>query len=161
MRKRMHNRRRGGSILPLVAVSLIALCGFVALAVDVGMIVVARTQAQTAADAAAMAGARSLDGTPSGNAAQATTNAQNTAAADVILGVPTQTSEVAVQHGAYHYDPTAQTFAPQFPPVSPDNYNLTQATVTHTANTAFAGVWNIFSFQVSASAIAAHRPRDV
>src|SRR5262249_60862523 len=97
MRRRTPTLRRGGSILPLVAVSLIALCGFVALAVDVGMIVVARTQAQTAADAAAMAGARSLDGTPSGNTDQATTNAQHTAAADVILSVPIPTSEAAVR----------------------------------------------------------------
>ena len=48
---------RVGMVLPLLAVSMVALLSFVALAVDVGMLAVARTQCQNAADAAAMAGA--------------------------------------------------------------------------------------------------------
>ena len=36
------------------------MCGFVALAIDLGLIAVAKTQCQNSADAAAMAGARSL-----------------------------------------------------------------------------------------------------
>ena len=48
--------RRRGTILPIVALALVGLCGFVALAIDVGMVLVARTQVQNAADAAAMAG---------------------------------------------------------------------------------------------------------
>ena len=72
-----------------------------------------------------------------------------------------QSSELNVQHGAYHYNSTTQTFSPEIPPVAPDNYNLTQATVTHTGGTAFARVFNMTSFSVQATAIAAHRPRDV
>ncbi|HZT80786.1 MAG TPA: pilus assembly protein TadG-related protein, partial [Gemmataceae bacterium] len=152
--------RRHGSVLPLLTISLVALCGFVALAVDVGLMVVARTQAQNAADAAAMAGARSIDGSPSGNVANATLNAQAAAAANTVLGKSVQTSEVTIRHGAYHYDPTAQKFSPQFPPQAPDNYNLTQATVTRTSATAFARVFGLSAFNVSATAVAAHRPRD-
>ncbi len=48
--------RRNGSILPLVVVSLVGICGFVALAIDIGMVAVAKTQCQNAADAAATAG---------------------------------------------------------------------------------------------------------
>ena len=49
--------RRRGSVLPLVVISLVALVGFVALAIDVGLIAVAKTQAQNAADTAAMSAA--------------------------------------------------------------------------------------------------------
>jgi hypothetical protein len=44
--------------------------------------------------------------------------------------------------------------------VPPDNYNLMQATVSHTVNYAFARVFNLTSINVSATAIGAHRPRD-
>jgi Flp pilus assembly protein TadG len=63
---RLRSRRRG-SILPLMVISLVALCGCVALAVDVGLILAARTQCQNAADAAALAGTRALDGAPDSN----------------------------------------------------------------------------------------------
>ncbi len=111
--------RRRGTILPLLAVSLVALCGFVALSIDVGMMAVAKTQAQNAADLAALSGARSLDGSPSSNLTAATANAQAAVTGSQVLSVPMQTSNVAVQHGAYHYDSTSQTFYPQYPPRRP------------------------------------------
>ncbi len=52
------SKRRNGVVLVLVLVLLITLMTFVALAVDLGMLAVARTQCQDAADSAAMAGAR-------------------------------------------------------------------------------------------------------
>src|SRR5437588_7174688 len=59
--------RRRGSVLPMVAVCTIALIGLVALAIDVGMVAVARSQAQNAADSGAMAGARIINGNSTGN----------------------------------------------------------------------------------------------
>src|SRR5438445_623332 len=50
MRNLPASARRDGAVLPLVTVCLVALLGFVALAIDVGMMAVARTQAQAAAD---------------------------------------------------------------------------------------------------------------
>ena len=41
---------------------------------------------------------------------------KNAAIANPILGKTLTASEIAVTHGAYHYNPTSQTFAPQFPP---------------------------------------------
>jgi Flp pilus assembly protein TadG len=153
--------RRRGSIVPFLAFSLVALCGLVALGVDLGMVMVAKAQCQNAADAAALAGARTLDGSTSGNTTNASTNATNTATANKILGLPIQASDVTlVQHGAYHYDTASQTFSPQFPPKSPDNYNLTQVTIKHSNGTAFARVFTS-AFTVQATAIAAHRPRDI
>jgi hypothetical protein len=140
---------------------MVGLCGFVALAVDVGMIAVARTQAQNAADTAALTAARSIDGSAAPNLVQATTNGQTAATANGMMGHLLQTSEVALQHGTYHYDYTAQTFSPQFTVTAPDTYNLSQATVTRTVNTAFARVLGMASLNVIATATAAHRPRDV
>ena len=76
--KRKHRQRvskRRGTILPLVAVSCVVLLGFVALAIDTGRLAVAKAQCQNAADAAAIAGARTLDGTQAACLAAATTNA--------------------------------------------------------------------------------------
>jgi Flp pilus assembly protein TadG len=154
-------QRRRGSVLPLVVIGVVALCGFAALAVDIGMVMIARTQCQNAADAGAVAGARSLDGSAGGNQAVATANAIATACNNSVISRQIVDSEVSVRHGAYHYDYASMTFTPQFPPVSPDNYNLTECTVTHSRGTAFAKVWNRVSFDVGAVGTAAHRPRDV
>lgn len=51
---------RAGAAIALVALSMVALLSAVALAVDVGMLVTARTEAQTLADGAALEGAREL-----------------------------------------------------------------------------------------------------
>ena len=67
-------------MLPLFALLLVAICGFVALAVDLGMVAMARTQCQNAADSAALAGARTINGSADSNLTAATANAQ--AAAD-------------------------------------------------------------------------------
>src|ERR1022692_4254939 len=58
MRRQQKRSIRRGAIVPLVAISLVAVLGLVALAIDIGMVAVARTQAQNAADSAAMAGTR-------------------------------------------------------------------------------------------------------
>ncbi len=154
-------RPRRGAILPLVAISLIALLGFVALAIDIGMLLVAKTQAQNTADAAAMTGARTIDGSPGNNLANATLYAQQVAGFNVVLGVPVTSSELTIRHGAYHYDPVQQLFVPQIPPVPPDNYSLTQVTVTPSRPSGFARVFGQATLDVSATAIAAHRPRDI
>lgn len=52
--------RRNGTILVLAAMVLVVLLGFVALAVDVGILAQARAQLKTVADSAALAGARQL-----------------------------------------------------------------------------------------------------
>src|ERR1700730_10570665 len=108
--------RRRGSVLPLVTILLVGLVGFVALAVALGMVAVCQTQCQNAADSAAIAGARALNGTASGNVSAATTGAQNVGALNSVLGKAIKTSEVDVQNGSYHYDYGTQKFTPQIPP---------------------------------------------
>src|SRR4051794_16850861 len=53
-------RRTRGTMLVLVAVTLTALMGFAALAIDLGVITLAYSQLQTVADSAALAGALQL-----------------------------------------------------------------------------------------------------
>ena len=62
MRYLQEQRRRRGAVLPIVTICLVGLMGFIALAIDIGMVAVGRNQAQNAADAAAVAGVRVLDG---------------------------------------------------------------------------------------------------
>ncbi len=153
---------RRGTIVPLMAVSAAVMLGFVALAIDVGRLAVARTQCQNAADAAAIAGARTLATGTAANLATATANATTAATASSILGVQLQAAEVTVQHGAYHYDYTHQTFSPVFtnPLPAGDIYNLTQVTITHQVPGTFCAIFGITANTVTATATAAaRRPR--
>src|SRR4051794_29846191 len=109
----LRRERRRGTILPTLAISLVALCGFIALAVDLGLIAAAKTQAQNAADVAAMVGARSIDGSPVPDLALATKNAKRAAIANHLLTDVLTDPEVVVQHGAYHYDVANEVFVPQ------------------------------------------------
>jgi hypothetical protein len=153
--------RRQGSVAPVIGISLVALCGAVALAIDVGRIAVARLQCQSAADVAAMAGARTLNGIMPQDLTSATANAQSAAETYRIMGQAVAASDLTVQHGTYRYDTTSQSFAPSFSLLPGENYNLTQVTVTKTCPTVFASVFGYSAFNVSATATAAHRPRDV
>src|SRR5262249_43290 len=104
-------RRRGG-ILPLVAVSIVALVALVAMAIDVGLLAVARNECQAAADAAALPGARPLTGDPATdyNRGAAAGNAEKAALLNSVLGTPLQDSQVTIQIGSYRYDTTQDRF---------------------------------------------------
>src|SRR5947199_7457534 len=117
MTPQTRSQDRHGIVLPLVLISLVALLGFVALAIDLGMIAVARSQAQSAADASAMAGARTLNGdtTNNNNATQASANAIASATENSILSQAIQTSEVTVNLGSYSYDTTQNKFVEDIP----------------------------------------------
>lgn len=154
-------RRRRGSVLPLVACSMIGLCGFVALAVDVGMIVVARTEAQNAADAAALSGSRALDGRTGWNTAIAEGAARAAVGGNTVLSTPLDPSDVTIEHGSYGYDYSTEVFSPHVPPRPGENFTLTRVSVNHHAPTAFANVLGISGFDVHARATATHRPRDI
>ena len=158
---RSERGRRSGAILPLVALCLVGLVGFVALAVDVGMIAMARTQVQAIADTAAMTAARTLNGAPNQDLTAPQTNAQRVASQNHVLSDNVPSSEVQVSLGAFHYNATRQTFEQQIPAVPPDNYNLASVTVRHSHPSAFSAVWGVPTLDVQATAVAAHRPRDI
>src|SRR3954453_16581405 len=77
---------RRGAVLPLVVLSLVALVGMLALAIDIGMVAVARSQVQNAADSAAMAGARTFNGSSDYNYGAVPGNAIRAASGNKVLG---------------------------------------------------------------------------
>jgi Flp pilus assembly protein TadG len=169
MRLRSQRDRRDGTILPLVAVSLISLLGFVALAIDLGVMALARNQCQNAADAAATAGARALNGdtTTNNNSAGAVTTAKTAAKANSVLAQPVQDSQVTPTVGKYYFSQSANQFIAW--PVSPgstdspsDPWTLVNVSITSNNNaTSFGTVLGMNSFNTGATATAVHRPRDV
>ncbi len=88
--------RRGGSVIVIVALSMVALCGFGALAVDYGVLVSDANRLQRAADSGALAGAAQLKKT--GFDATDTANARLVA------------SSVVAQNGIANFDSSTITF---------------------------------------------------
>src|SRR5437879_10898340 len=89
-------QRRRGTILPILAICLVVICGFVALGIDIGLVAAAKTDCQNAADAASMTGTRNLDGSAGANVGVATSKALAIAMANQVLGQPIKASEVTL-----------------------------------------------------------------
>ena len=156
--------RRRGAIVPLVAICLTGLVAFIALALDLGLLMIARNQCQNTADSAAMAGARTLTGDVStnNNYSAAGPAALAAATSNTILNQAVTTGQVTVTVGDYYYNTSAAAF--QISPSSlgnaGDNWSLVQATVTSSQPTYFAKVFGMTTLNASAKSTAAHRPRD-
>ncbi len=155
---------RRGSIVPLAAISLVALMGMIALGVDLGMLAVARTQCQNAADLSALAGTRLLNGnTADNNRPAAQTFAVTVATNNSVLSVPVATNQVTVTTGVYRYNSTAQQFAADFSgsKAATESWTAMQVQINTQQPTYFAQVFGISPIAVGATAVAVHRPRDV
>jgi Flp pilus assembly protein TadG len=160
---RDNEARRRGTILPLAAVSITALLGLIALGVDLGMLAVARTQCQNAADLAALAGTRLLNGNIANNnkpaaEAFAATMAKNNS----VLSVPLVSSQITVTTGVYRYNSTTQIFSADFSGTknAGESWTAMQVQINTAQPTYFAQVWGVNPFAVGAQAIGVHRPRD-
>ncbi len=169
-------QRRRGSILPVLALLIVSLCGFTALSVEVATIAMVKVQCQNAADTSAMAGARALNGSTSQNLTGSNQMAITAAQANYALGINPASnqiskvnfvaSEITFAPGTYHYNSTSQTFYPAYTLQSGENYNLVKTTVQRQVKNAFfavdAGANNsAVTPTIVATAVAAHRPRDV
>jgi Putative Flp pilus-assembly TadE/G-like len=151
-------------VLPLVTICLVGLMAFLALAIDIGMMAVARTQAQSAADIAALAGARTLTGTPGNNRANAEAEAREAARSNYILATQITDGHIAaVNTGVFRYSRTGQHFDVDFdnPPGTNEAYGLMQVRIRADMNTYFGKVLGVNSIAIAAEATAVHRPRDV
>jgi Flp pilus assembly protein TadG len=157
--------RRRGTVLCLLAITLISLVGFLGLAIDLGMLATAKTQVQNAADLAALTAARTLNGnaTINYNQAGATTNGQNILTYNTILGQSIQTSQLQLTYGTYDYNQSTQLFNANFPGTSGQPTTAVSATVTASnLKGAFSSVFgSSFLPNPSATAVAVHRPRDI
>lgn len=163
MRRSRRPKSRRGAVLPMMAISAIVLLGFMALAIDVGMIATARCQCQNAADSAAMAGARALNGDGAGgyNASGVMPAALGAISANKVNGQNLEAKHLSLASGSYTYDYSQSKFVPNVPALASDSPNLVQATVNYAGSNLFASLLGASGYNVSVSATAAHRPRDV
>ncbi len=145
--------------------SLVVMVGFLALAIDLGMLAIAKTQTQQAADLAALTAARTLSGTPSNNynQAAATNNAQYVLTSNVVLGQAVPASQLQLSYGSYDYNQTTQTFNANYPATA--GVPTTAVTTTVTTKNVPGAFSNVFGNQLlpnlTATAEAVHRPRDI
>lgn len=164
---RTHCTAREGSILPLLAVSLVALLGMIALAVDIGLVTVARTQAQDCADLAALSGTRQLNGNSTNisnlnNVNGAISTARDRADDNRVLQTLINSADVNVRAGTYTYNTSSQRFNPNFPASpDPDAWSIMEVTISGSVPTFFGRVFGVNAFALKTQATAAHRPRDV
>jgi Putative Flp pilus-assembly TadE/G-like len=164
MRRPSRTNRRPGTVLPLVTICLVGLMAFLALGIDIGMMALARTQAQSAADIAALSGARTLTGEVGNNKANAEAEAREAARANAILNAPITDGQItAVNTGVFRYNRPGQRFDVDFqnPPSGQEAYGVMQVRIRADMETYFGKVLGINSIAVAAEATAVHRPRDV
>ncbi|MCI0682815.1 MAG: pilus assembly protein TadG-related protein [Gemmataceae bacterium] len=173
-------------MLPLVAFCIVGLTALLALAIDIGMIATVRSQCQNAADAAAMSGARTLNGdsTTNYNFAAVPGSVMKTASFNRILSefvnqgkwdkiVPVNSytfkrEQVTLEIGtyAYRYDdanPSEEGFRIEIPRKDTiEPYSAVRVTVAQPdANFFFGRVLGLTKYNTAADATAVHRPRDV
>jgi hypothetical protein len=151
--RHLHRDERGMSLL-FIGLGFMAFLSVSMLAVDVGMLMTARTQAQNSADAGALAGATALlfnsfsDHSASG---PAVTNAISTARSDVVMG---QAPSVTPTDVTFPYDSITQ------------SYDQVQVTVYRTQArsdplaTLFASIFGMPTANIVATATAKAQPSN-
>jgi Flp pilus assembly protein TadG len=159
------NKARKAAILPLLAVSMVALIGIIALAVDIGILAQTKSQLQSAADAAAFSGSRGLTGDTSTDNNRAAVNGLtlSTIQASTIMGQTLQSSQLTTQVGYYNYDAVLGKFQTIFTGSKPatENWSAVKTSVTFSQPTSLAKFFNYSAFSATASATSVHRPRDL
>src|SRR5262245_30929642 len=130
----MRKREQSGYILVMVAVLLLGLLAFTALAVDLGMTFAARTQNQAAADAAALAGAATYGNTTLVQPGSSENQARQFAVNNKTMGNTIALGDVVA--------------------VGDANKRQVTVTITRTENTFFSKVIGFNSIQVRTSATA-------
>jgi Flp pilus assembly protein TadG len=159
------NKARKAAILPLLAVSMVALIGIIALAVDIGILAQTKSQLQSATDAAAFSGSRGLTGDTSTDNNRAAVNGLtlSTIQASTIMGQTLQASQLTTQVGYYNYDAVLGKFQTIFTGSKPatENWSAVKTSVTFSQPTSLAKFFNYSAFSATASATSVHRPRDL
>ncbi|MBI1901422.1 MAG: VWA domain-containing protein [Planctomycetia bacterium] len=149
--KRKDRASRRGASLVLVAVLIVVLVGVCGFALDMGYIVLVRTELQRAADAASLAGASVM---PEGTAV-AETEAYNYAVLNSSGDRRFTRDEVRVEFG--QWDRTSRTFAAGLPQPS-----AIKVTINSRPQSFFFGkIFGYDDFTTGASAVATFQPRDI
>ena len=148
-------RSRRGSILVLSAFLLVIMLGMVAFALDVGVMMLTKTQLQVAADSAAMAAGAVL-GAPNANPVS---TAQQFATLHKAAGKSVSLAASDVQNG--NWDATTRVFTPS---TAVGNAVKVTARVNDASGNNglfFARIFGVKKVDISASAIAMGNPRDI
>jgi hypothetical protein len=156
VKRRNKNGSRRGVTLFLFLAFLVVTIGLVAFAVDVGFIMLTRTQLQVAADAAAMAAAAKMGASPE----DAVAVAKQYAGYHMAGGKPVELQDADVEFGTW--DAVKRTFTPG---TAAGNAVRVTARRDHSAGGQaplfFARIFNQGSFASQASAVAMANPRDI
>lgn len=165
---------RSGTVLPMLGVCLIGLFAFVALAIDLGVLAVSRTQSQNAADVAALVGTRTLnnkDGVSFNNLPSAVAMAKGSATTNPHLSANFSNAQITkIEVGQYLYDTASQTFrvntwvdVTNGAGVAAPNGSWTAMRVTLGVDqpTYFMRLLGVNSMASGARATAVYRPRDI
>ncbi len=161
---------RPGTFVPILALCATGLFGFVALAIDLGVLTIVRTECQNSADSGALAGARVLnnkDTATDNDSAIAKSTATTAVTNNVYMNTNFTSSNLPnagdVKVGLYDYDAGTQKFVATFPATKDAGKSWSAVSVNITANqpTFFAKIFGINSMPTGAVAVAVHRPRDI
>jgi hypothetical protein len=95
--RNLQRHRRRGSVLLYTTATLIAIIGFAAVAIDFGALRLAKTELQTAADAAALYGVTGLDRSP----AEARRRVRESLAENPVQGRQIQVSDARIEFGVW------------------------------------------------------------
>lgn len=177
--KRLTGEKRKGAVLVLAAALMVMVLGFATFSIDIGYLTLAKNQMQTAADAAALAGASELSGTltPSVVAANVRQAAVAAAAANRAANqssVYLRESDVIL--GSRTWNSSSQSYQTQWGDAHTP-YNLVKVNVVRTENSSlapglstgadkgiplfFAPIFGHKTANLDVSAVATFQPRDV
>ena len=152
---------RRGAVLPLIALCMVTFVAMLALAIDVGMLTLARAETQDLADATAMAAARTVNGLPPGyNIGAVDAQVEGVVADTEILGGPADPDKVTITYGRYDYNPDEFRFEGNVG----SGYaipTLVRSEVEHDGTHFFGRVFGVVNYSVTSDAVAVHRPRDI
>ena len=132
----------------LFALSLMAIIAFMALAIDLGMLAMARTQCRTSAMRPRWPVAAPLNGNTANGAnnnySDVAPTATAAATANPVMGTTLRPASSTCNIGRWAYSTSTQQFQGQFPGPSNQNWSLVQATVygQRRQSVAFAKVFN-------------------
>ncbi len=169
---RQKSQARRGIAIPLIALCIIGLFAFVALAVDLGMLAISRTHAQNAADIAALAGTRQLSNRPgvvNSNLAQAVKTARDAATSNFHRNAQFTLGQIErIDVGQYLYDPISQQFrvttwynAAENPTPPSGSWTALRVRMTAPQSTYFMRILGVNTMTTYAIATAVYRPRDI
>jgi hypothetical protein len=163
------SQRRRGAVAAQVAVSLTVICGFTALAVDVGHLYNAKAELQRAADASALAAAMAMtDWGGSGPLANAKVAAQNLANKNKVLGEGVQLDQAEdMKFGAAHMGSDGK-YTIDWTETDELKLNAVQVRLRRTEGSPsgpvplyFARIFGLNSSDVASQATAVMTPRDI